>query len=119
MAALNGLTVVHTKATSQTTFLTAMGNIPGLMVKCIKEIGCKEPCTGKDCEYGRMEKLGTMAILRRTNKHGHGIFTWKNGNRYEGKWKKGKMHGEGVMVIGNKIKRGIWKEGAFVKILKS
>ena len=38
--------------------------------------------------------------------------TWPDGRRYEGEWKEGKMHGEGVMTT---VVHGVWKDGKLVK----
>jgi hypothetical protein len=28
-------------------------------------------------------------------KHGRGVFTWKDGRKYDGEWKEGKQNGKG------------------------
>ena len=33
--------------------------------------------------------------------HGHGIFTWSSGNRYEGELANDKMHGQGTITLAN------------------
>lgn len=50
---------------------------------------------------------------------GYGTYTWENGNKYEGYWLKGEMHGEGTMLKKSNVHdstiQGIWKKGVFVK----
>ncbi|WP_242132582.1 MORN repeat-containing protein [Aestuariivivens marinum] len=55
--------------------------------------------------------------------HGNGIMTYTNGSVYEGSWKKGKRNGEGVFtanIEGKKvIKKGIWKDDEYIGKPKS
>jgi len=46
-------------------------------------------------------------------KQGFGVFTWKDGRRFEGFWHQGKQHGYGVMYRpnGEILKCGIWNMG--------
>ena len=49
-------------------------------------------------------------------KNGHGIYTYLNGTKYEGKWQDDKQHGEGIFTDENeKSKRGIWNNGERVR----
>ena len=34
--------------------------------------------------------------MREGKLHGHGTYTWANGDRYEGEWREGKSHGQGT-----------------------
>ncbi len=44
---------------------------------------------------------------------GHGVFTWPNGDRYEGQYKDGRMHGTGTYNYADGKKYiGDWKEDA-------
>jgi lipopolysaccharide transport protein LptA len=44
--------------------------------------------------------------------HGHGTFTWTNGDVYVGEWKDGAMHGQGTFTTANGDKYvGEWKDG--------
>ena len=49
-------------------------------------------------------------------KHGFGIYVWADGRKYEGMWENGKQHGEGRYTSADgKIRRAIWKDGKRVK----
>lgn len=49
-------------------------------------------------------------------KHGYGIYIWADGRRYEGNWANGKQHGEGKYILPNgTIKIGIWEEGKRIR----
>jgi hypothetical protein len=51
-------------------------------------------------------------------KHGFGIYTWANGQKYEGKWENGKQHGEGKIIMATGEIRGcIYSEGKRIKWL--
>ena len=45
-------------------------------------------------------------------REGRGIFSWSNGNLYEGEWKEGNKNGLGTFTYldGSKYK-GEWKDG--------
>lgn len=48
-------------------------------------------------------------------KHGQGVYTWKNGDRYEGGWKNGKAHGKGVFTRADGTKNdGEFENGSLV-----
>ena len=34
-------------------------------------------------------------------KHGKGVFSWANGNKYVGEWNVGKIHGQGTYIYSN------------------
>lgn len=54
--------------------------------------------------------VGEMLDGRR---HGHGTFTFANGDRYNGSWKLDRFHGRGTLEWANKDKyEGEFKEGA-------
>ena len=43
---------------------------------------------------------------------GQGVFTSGKGDKYEGSFKAGKKHGQGVLTpVGKPAKGGIWVEG--------
>lgn len=44
-------------------------------------------------------------------KHGKGIFFFANGKIFKGRWKNGQKHGEGELKLGNQIIRGLWRDG--------
>ena len=53
-------------------------------------------------------------------KSGHGVYTWSNGDKYEGQWACDLQHGIGFMQeVGEDgrvvIKRGEWVEGKIVR----
>ena len=51
-------------------------------------------------------------------KHGHGIYTWADGRKYDGQWVNGKQHGVGKYVMADKSERmGEWLEGKRVRWL--
>lgn len=53
-------------------------------------------------------------------KHGHGVYTWADGRRYDGMWENGKQHGEGVYYdAAGKARKGIWVNGKRTKWLDS
>ncbi len=49
-------------------------------------------------------------------KHGHGVYTWADGRKYDGMWENGKQHGEGKYIMADKTERlGEWNEGKRVR----
>jgi len=46
--------------------------------------------------YTGQSKLMSDGLL---HPHGHGVYTWPTGERYEGEWKDGKRNGQGVMTF--------------------
>lgn len=46
--------------------------------------------------------------------HGSGIYTWANGDYYDGEWKYGLKEGEGRLVMGDSIIAGFWKEDRYI-----
>lgn len=51
-------------------------------------------------------------------KHGHGVYTWADGRRYDGMWENGKQHGEGIYYDATeKSRKGIWVNGKRTKWL--
>jgi len=52
-------------------------------------------------------------------KHGHGLYTWSDGRRYDGMWQNGKQHGEGKYTLADgTVKLGVWKDGKRLKWLQ-
>lgn len=49
---------------------------------------------------------------------GKGIYTWANGDVYDGQWEEGKRHGEGILKYKEEgeiaVMDGIWKEDEYV-----
>ena len=44
--------------------------------------------------------------------HGYGVYSWKDGRRYEGEYIKDKKHGKGKYVWANgKVYDGMWEDG--------
>jgi hypothetical protein len=53
-------------------------------------------------------------------KEGFGIYVWADGRRYEGGWKNGKQHGEGKYFLPNgDVKYGLWDSGKRIKWMES
>lgn len=51
-------------------------------------------------------------IMLMINKEGQGIFYWPNGKVYNGSWKDGVQHGEGVYTNSKgDSRKGEWKNG--------
>mmetsp|Transcript_25195 Transcript_25195/g.83174 ORF Transcript_25195/g.83174 Transcript_25195/m.83174 type:complete len:129 (+) Transcript_25195:336-722(+) len=45
-------------------------------------------------------------------RHGHGIFAYKDGGKYDGEWQNGKRHGEGRMnYTDGTVYEGMWENG--------
>lgn len=70
--------------------------------------------TGKGTYYGKLyfvyNKTGHFSNGKR---HGEGLFSWPNKDRYSGDWKNGHKHGTGTYIIdevGLKL-TGEWFEG--------
>lgn len=50
---------------------------------------------------------------------GQGKFTWKDGKNYVGRFKEGKLHGEGIVTFANGTQlTGIWQDGENQQISK-
>jgi len=66
----------------------------------------------KGLAHGRGKALGVDSYEGEFIKglpEGDGVYTWANGNYYEGKWKNGMMEGQGKMFKGDTIITGYWK----------
>ncbi len=51
-------------------------------------------------------------------KHGHGIYTWADGRKYDGPWAHGKLHGKGKYILPDGTMRiGLWDNGKRTKWL--
>ena len=49
-------------------------------------------------------------------RNGKGTYTYVNGDKYVGEWKKGLRHGKGTFTgINGVIKKGIWKKDKLIK----
>ena len=49
-------------------------------------------------------------------KHGYGVYTWSDGRKYEGHWSAGKQHGKGKYILTDgSIKVGIWEDGKRIR----
>ena len=50
--------------------------------------------------------------------HGRGVYTWANGDQYDGQWKEGKRSGEGTLSLkiadGDSIVDGLWKDNKYM-----
>ena len=54
-----------------------------------------------------------MGAWRDDKKHGHGTFTWVNGDSYAGAWRNGKKHGHGTHAWADGSSyEGAWHEDA-------
>lgn len=50
-------------------------------------------CTAMGCSLGL-----TPGVVRANLKQGHGVYTWPDGERYEGEFAADKMHGHGIFT---------------------
>lgn len=49
---------------------------------------------------------------REDKKHGFGIYEWSDGRKYEGQWFKGKQHGIGTYYVPDEATQsGLWEDG--------
>ena len=45
-------------------------------------------------------------------KHGHGVYTWCDGRKYDGDWAHGRQHGRGKYVMPDgTVRIGVWEDG--------
>jgi len=51
-------------------------------------------------------------------KNGHGKFTFKDGNTFDGMWESGEPHGEGIFETKNRKYHGNWRAGQFIQVIK-
>lgn len=84
-----------------------------------------------DCKKGKADGKGIAkgkdtyeGEFKKGWPNGHGIYTWSNGNVYEGKWVKGKKEGAGKLIIKRSTKRdsilsGYWKKDEYIGQYKS
>lgn len=49
---------------------------------------------------------------------GKGVYTWANGNYYDGSWTGGKRDGQGKMVYRDSVVNGIWKADVYQGVKK-
>ncbi len=54
-------------------------------------------------------------VFHNNARTGRGVYTFSNGDRYEGQFKNNKIHGTGKMIYANgKVTNGRWSNGVFV-----
>ena len=51
--------------------------------------------------------------FRDGKKTGRGLFTWPNGERYEGEYRDDKPNGIGQIITSNGSYNGLWTDGCF------
>ena len=57
-----------------------------------------------------LQAIGLM-VIQKDMYNKKGVYTWKNGAKYEGEWKNNKRHGKGKMINSDgKIYEGDFKE---------
>jgi len=78
-----------------------------------------------ECKKGKAEGQGTATgtdeytgTFKGGYPEGKGVYTWKNGNVYDGMWVKGKREGEGKMIIkregkADSVVSGFWKKNEY------
>ena len=61
--------------------------------------------------YGRYEGQENQHRQR----HGKGVRSWSDGNRYVGEWSEDRGHGHGTMTYGRSgiVQSGKWEKGKF------
>lgn len=75
-----------------------------LTVKGIKMYACG------DTYYGSFIQLPTNELLQIP--HGYGVYTWSNGDQYEGEFWEGRMNGQGMKKMRNgDVYDGEWVDG--------
>ena len=50
--------------------------------------------------------------------NGYGVFTWSNGDKYEGTFCRGKFRGEGLFTYGNNNNHNVKRNTVYCKLLK-
>ncbi|MCH2045230.1 MAG: hypothetical protein MK212_14030 [Saprospiraceae bacterium] len=81
-------------------------------------------CTSGDCTngFGHYEwKNGEKYIgnWREGKMFGYGVFYWVDGRKYIGQWQNGKLNGRGTMFYADgNIKSGYWENGFFVRLYR-
>jgi hypothetical protein len=50
-------------------------------------------------------------------KHGFGVFTWSNGDKWVGYWRKGHRHGKGILIDKDKRvkEKAEWEDGKKIR----
>ena len=65
-------------------------------------------------EMGGRQNIRGPIQFRGLKQNGAGYQEWPNGDRYEGEWKDGQMHGKGALTDAHGNKReGTWKFDQF------
>ena len=69
----------------------------------------------KGCDYVLHLKHGA---LKKGLPHGEGVYVWRSGKRFEGKFEKGLMHGKGVITQpiadADSILSGYWRQDVYI-----
>ena len=75
----------------------------------------------KGLAHGKGEARGVDSYIGKFSKgwpNGTGTYTWANGDYYEGGWKEGKRHGEGILVLkkpkGDSLVDGLWEDDDYM-----
>ena len=78
--------------------------------------GCKK---GLADGYGKAVGLDTYeGEFKKGLPHGEGIYTWRSGKKFEGKFQNGRMHGKGAVTQNingaDSLTTGFWRQDAYV-----
>lgn len=66
----------------------------------------------RSVRQGKPEESTYVGQLRGGMAHGRGVFTWPNGDKYEGDWQDDKPHGRGVETLTDGERyEGEWQDG--------
>lgn len=88
-----------------------MGYTDGRTVESMKACGNKNKMEGMGV-FSWKDGRRYEGEYRNDRKEGYGEFQWPDGRMYKGSWKSGKQDGEGLFISDKGISRkGIWKEG--------
>ena len=76
-------------------------------------------CVSGDCFNGTGKRVYENGYyegeFKDGKKHGQGVYTYPSGDKYVGEWKNGEMHGEGTYTHANGYKeKMIFKDGVDV-----